>query len=145
MSGLCRECRASQLHLTTEPSILHISKLLVFVHPLICSLTYWMLTTLSTPFLSPTTDWFLWSWMLVPLVRSEGIFFFSSGARTQGLHLEPLHQPFLWWFFFWDRVSCTICPGWLWTTVLLISASWVARITGMSHRHPRPFSVFDEP
>jgi hypothetical protein len=34
--------------------------------------------------------------------------------------------------FFWDRVSWTICPGWLQTTSLLISASWVARITGTS-------------
>jgi hypothetical protein len=36
---------------------------------------------------------------------------------------------------FWDRVSQTICPGWLRTTILLISAYWVARITGMSHWH----------
>jgi hypothetical protein len=28
----------------------------------------------------------------------------------------------------------TICPGWLRTIILLISASWVARITGMSHQ-----------
>jgi hypothetical protein len=35
---------------------------------------------------------------------------------------------------FWDRVSWTICPGWFWTEILLISASWVARITGMSHQ-----------
>jgi hypothetical protein len=35
---------------------------------------------------------------------------------------------------FWDRVSRTICPGWLWTVILLISASWVARITGVSHQ-----------
>jgi hypothetical protein len=34
--------------------------------------------------------------------------------------------------FFQDRVSQTICLGWLWTTILLVSASWVARITGMS-------------
>jgi hypothetical protein len=35
--------------------------------------------------------------------------------------------------FFWDRVLRTICLGWLWSTVLLISASWVAKITGVSH------------
>jgi hypothetical protein len=40
----------------------------------------------------------------------------------------------LWWDFFWDRVLQTICPDWLWTSILLISASWVARITGVSHR-----------
>jgi hypothetical protein len=32
---------------------------------------------------------------------------------------------------FWDRVSQTICLGWLWTTIFLICASWVARVTGM--------------
>jgi hypothetical protein len=37
--------------------------------------------------------------------------------------------------FFWARVSQTICPGWLGTPILLISASWVARITGLSHQH----------
>jgi hypothetical protein len=34
--------------------------------------------------------------------------------------------------YFWDRVLGTVCPGWLWTMILLISASLVARITGMS-------------
>jgi hypothetical protein len=38
--------------------------------------------------------------------------------------------------FFWDRVLQTICPGWLWTIIFLISASWVARIIGVSHWHP---------
>jgi hypothetical protein len=53
---------------------------------------------------------------------------------TQGLQLEPLHSAssFLWWDF-WDGVLRTIWPGWLWTTILLISASWVAGITGVSH------------
>jgi hypothetical protein len=36
---------------------------------------------------------------------------------------------------FQDRVSQTVCPGWLWTVNLLNSASWEARITGMSHQH----------
>jgi hypothetical protein len=34
-----------------------------------------------------------------------------------------------------DRVSQTICLGWLQTTILLISAYWVARIIGLSHWH----------
>jgi hypothetical protein len=34
------------------------------------------------------------------------------------IHLEPLHQT-----FFQDRVSQTICLGWLQTMILLISAS----------------------
>jgi hypothetical protein len=64
------------------------------------------------------------------------IFFlsFSTGAWTQSLHLEPLHQPFfVKVFFFWDRILWTICQGWLWIMILLISTSWVARITGVSH------------
>jgi hypothetical protein len=42
---------------------------------------------------------------------------------------------------FWDRVLWTICLGWVRTAVLLISASWVARITGVSHRI-WPFFLF---
>jgi hypothetical protein len=44
---------------------------------------------------------------------------------------------------FQDRVSSrTTSPGWLWTTVLLIFASWTARITGVSHQHPATPSFF---
>jgi hypothetical protein len=50
--------------------------------------------------------------------------------------LSHIASPFLWWFLFWDRVSWTICLGWLRTMILLISASWVARITGVSHPVP---------
>jgi hypothetical protein len=35
--------------------------------------------------------------------------------------------------FFQDSISQTICPCWPQTLILLICASWVARITGMSH------------
>jgi hypothetical protein len=62
------------------------------------------------------------------------------GAWTRGLHLEPLHQPFFFFFFcdgcFWDRVSRTIFLSWLRTVILRISASWVAKITGVSHWCP---------
>jgi hypothetical protein len=61
--------------------------------------------------------------------------FFGGGAGvwTQGLHLEPLCQLFIVKGFFWDSVPLTIFSGWLWTVILLIFASWVARITGVSH------------
>jgi hypothetical protein len=36
---------------------------------------------------------------------------------------------------FFDIVSQTICLGWLQTVILLISASQVSRISGMSHWH----------
>jgi hypothetical protein len=45
-------------------------------------------------------------------------------------------QPFFCDGFFWDRVSQTICLGWFQSEILLISDSWVARITGMSHWCP---------
>jgi hypothetical protein len=73
-----------------------------------------------------------------PLAWSILLFFFngSTGAWTQGLHFEPLHLLFfVKVFFFWDRVLWTICPGWLRTTIFLISASWVAGITGVNHQH----------
>jgi hypothetical protein len=40
------------------------------------------------------------------------------------------------WRVFWDRGLWTMCPGWLQTSILLISASWVARLTGVSHQCP---------
>jgi hypothetical protein len=43
----------------------------------------------------------------------------------------------LWRFFFsWYRVLGIICPDWLQTVILLISATWVAGITGVSQRSP---------
>jgi hypothetical protein len=42
----------------------------------------------------------------------------------------------LLWLFFGDEVLGTVCPGWPQTTFLLLSASQVARITGVSHLHP---------
>jgi hypothetical protein len=62
------------------------------------------------------------------------VLFCCTGVWTQGLHLEPLHQPFFVMDFFWDRVSWTICLGWLWTSILPISPSQVARITGISEQ-----------
>jgi hypothetical protein len=38
--------------------------------------------------------------------------------------------------YFQHRVLWTVCLGWLWTLILLISASWIARIIGVSHQVP---------
>jgi hypothetical protein len=64
-------------------------------------------------------------------------FFFPciTGAWTQGLHLDLLHQPFFVMGSFQGSVSQTLCPGWLQNAILLIFASWIARITGVSHQH----------
>jgi hypothetical protein len=60
-------------------------------------------------------------------------FFCSIGIWTQGLTLfEPLCQPFFVLNIFEIR-SCELsCPSWPQTVILLISASCVARITGVS-------------
>jgi hypothetical protein len=44
--------------------------------------------------------------------------------------------------FFRDKVWWTICPGWLGNVILLISASPVARIAGVSHWHPAALVIF---
>jgi hypothetical protein len=69
------------------------------------------------------------------------LFFCGTGVWTQGLYLShsiTLYQSFFvkvfFFSFFKDRVSWTICPGWLQMVIRLISASWVASITGTSHR-----------
>jgi hypothetical protein len=55
------------------------------------------------------------------------------------LYLEPLHQSFFCIGIFWDKLSPAICPGWLWSVILLITASWVAMITALSHQHSSVF------
>jgi hypothetical protein len=46
---------------------------------------------------------------------------------------EPHLQSILLWLF-WRWSSWTVCLGWPRTKILLISASQVARITGVSHQ-----------
>jgi hypothetical protein len=90
---------------------------------------YWLSrssTTWATPPALSTT----------PLPSFFSSLFFSTGAWTQDLYLEPLQQSFFCNRVFQDRVLRIICPGWLRTAILLISASRVARITGVSHWHP---------
>jgi hypothetical protein len=60
------------------------------------------------------------------------LFFCSPGAWTQGLHLELLHQPYFCEKFFKIGSLELFAQDWLWTEILLISAFWVARITGMT-------------
>jgi hypothetical protein len=62
-------------------------------------------------------------------------------ARQALYHLNHSTSPFLCWVFL-DRFSRTICLGWLWTLILLISASSVARTTGVSHQHYTLFIFF---
>jgi hypothetical protein len=65
------------------------------------------------------------------------------GLELRAYTLSHSTSPFFVCYF-QDRVSQTICPGWLRTTVLLIAASQVARIIGVSHWHPALLLVFKE-
>jgi hypothetical protein len=61
----------------------------------------------------------------------ENILFFLF-FETGSYYVSQAALILLW--LFWRWLSWTICWGWLWTTILPISASQVARITGVSHR-----------
>jgi hypothetical protein len=65
------------------------------------------------------------------------LFFFF--LQYWGLNSGPspwVTLPAFLWKVFQDRFSQTICPGWLQTLILLISACWLARIIGVGHQHP---------
>jgi hypothetical protein len=71
------------------------------------------------------------------------LFFFAVlGLELRPTHLKPLHQPFFVKGFLQDWVSQTVCLGWLQTVILLISASPVAQMTGVSQQHPDFFFFF---
>jgi hypothetical protein len=52
---------------------------------------------------------------------------------------EFFSRPFICVGYFLDRIWWTLCPGWPQNTTLLISISWVARITEVSHWPPAVF------
>jgi hypothetical protein len=53
----------------------------------------------------------------------------------QALALELFHHPFVVLGIFEIGSLKLFFPGWLRTVTLLVSASWVARIIGVSHGH----------
>jgi hypothetical protein len=82
----------------------------------------------------------------IPFLKMKILFFGGRGmvlgfnsvphsCQVGILPLEPLCQPFFVFRYFRDRVSRSICPGWLQNAIPLISAIWVARITSVSHQH----------
>jgi hypothetical protein len=75
---------------------------------------------------------------LSKICHGGNLFFFfvvlELELRTSTLRHST--SPFFVMGFFQDRVLWTICSGWLWNIILLVSASLVGRITGMSHWRP---------
>jgi hypothetical protein len=82
----------------------------------------WHTKGLRTTFFSNT--FFFWAGR----VGSTGVWIQGLTLARQALLLEPHLQ--------------SICPGWLWTVILLIFASWVARIIGMSCQCPASHSFW---
>jgi hypothetical protein len=64
------------------------------------------------------------------------VFFAVLGFELRAYTLSHSTSPFLWWDYF--KIGCPelFAQDWLWTSILLISASWVARHIGVSHRLP---------
>jgi hypothetical protein len=78
---------------------------------------------------------FISVWALNPPIPKHVFFLFLwywclNSGRTLQTTLPALFCDGL----FWDRVSQTIYLGWLPIVILLTSACWVARITGVSHQ-----------
>jgi hypothetical protein len=59
-------------------------------------------------------------------------FFVVRGLELRAYTLSHSTSPFCVRYF-WDRCSWPVCPSWLQAMILLISASWVVRITGVNH------------
>jgi hypothetical protein len=113
------------------------------LHPMLPST--WILLQVRDGFLLKIPPWSLLMhpltiyWNLVNKNPMKKFFFFlqywglnpgfTTGATPPALFCERC---------FWDRVPWTIFLGWLQTTIILISASWVVRITGVSHGRPEP-------
>jgi hypothetical protein len=68
-------------------------------------------------------------------------FFVVLGLELRAYTLSHSTSPFFCDRVFWDRVSWTICSVWLLTAILLISASWASRVSGVSHQHPAYYTV----
>jgi hypothetical protein len=65
---------------------------------------------------------------------SSDLFFPWDWSSQSGPLPEVSPEPLLWCLFP-VKVSQTICQGWLQAVILLLSASWRARITGVRHQH----------
>jgi hypothetical protein len=63
------------------------------------------------------------------------------GLELRAFTLSHSTSPIFCDRVFQDGVLQIICPGWLQTAILLIFASLVARIIGVSHRHPASTNI----
>jgi hypothetical protein len=82
----------------------------------------------------------LYSLLCWPHNSPQYIFFSVLGFELRANSLSHSTSPFFEGLL-QDRILRTTCPGWLWTVILLISATWVTRVTGVSHHWCQATSV----
>jgi hypothetical protein len=75
----------------------------------------------------------LYTWKLQESIPFS---FVALGFELRAYALSHSTSSFFCDGFFLDRVFWTICQGWLWTWILLLSVFWVTKITGVNHQHP---------
>jgi hypothetical protein len=79
----------------------------------------------------PCSGFFCWDVCLTNFFAQVGLELWSSSSSVVGItgmcHCTQLLVEI--------RVSRTFCLGWLQTSICWISASQIARITGMNHQH----------
>jgi hypothetical protein len=100
----------------------------------------WRITLLSLwsdPFYA---WWYSFLWNVLFLFLSFFLWYWALNSGPTPWATPP--ALFSLWRVFPDRVLWTICPGRLQTMILLISASWVARITTVSHWCPAEIYFF---
>jgi hypothetical protein len=73
-----------------------------------------------------------WITMKMPQITAQTFFFLELGLEFRTYTLNHYTSPFLCLVFSRQGLM-TYLHGWLWNLFLLISASWVARITDLSH------------
>jgi hypothetical protein len=127
-------------HLLKRPSFIH---WMVFVP----------LTKISWPCRWMPISWFfiLFHWTICMLLYQNHTFArvcvcvcVVPELQLRAYTLSHSISPFLWRVFFSKIGSHQfICLGWRWTAILLISASWVARITGVNYCWPAEPHYFD--
>jgi hypothetical protein len=114
--------------------IVHMSKCHLFCKPVNISFElFGLLYLCSHDRLDHCSQFFISS-----LSTSSFLFFFFFFCARLGFQLRASNTlPALFCVgCFQDRFSQTIYPSWPWTEILLISASSVTRITGLSHKRP---------
>jgi hypothetical protein len=117
----------------SEPTLFDSSQLFLFLIifyfllylPLPLSLYYLILPPREVYILLVLIIFDIWNFKFFQIFlkkKDVKFFFFSTGAfSTRTYNLSHFTSPFLWRVF-QDRISWTICGGWLWTSILL--SSW---------------------